>query len=363
MRSKIFLLGALAVATVLLGAGCISLGGGSSSVGPMGMFRSVDKGDTWSAITAYPTAKGVGSISGLKIFRLYNDPTDPNAYYAATRGQGMYFTYNNGDSWQTISALAGKFIYGFDIDSKDKCTLYAADNAHIYKSTDCSRTWVTVYTEERPTQRFVSLAIDKGDSNYLYAAEVGGDILQSSDAGVSWKIVKRFGFDLQHLVADPQLSKRIYAAAYRKGLFRSDDGGVTWVDLNAGLNAYNDSKTFYRLVLNPAQTNSLFWISKYGILRSDDAGVTWSELKLLTPPGNVSIYAFAINPKNQKEIYYTGTILGDKNVHVRSTFYKSVDGGINWVTKNLPTNTVPASMLIHPVNTKILFLGFTLLDN
>jgi len=363
MRTKIFLLSAIVAVVVLSGASCISIGGSSSAQGPMGMFRSTDKGETWGAIATYPTAKGVGNLSGLKIFRIFNDPSDPNAYYLATRGQGMYFTYNNGDYWQTIPALAGKFIYGFAVDPKDKCTLYASDGAHIYKSIDCTRTWTLVYSEERPTQRFVALAVDFGDSKTIYGAELGGDILISTDAGTRWRIVKRFGFELQHLAADPQASKRIYVASYRKGLFRSDDAGATWVDLNAGLNAFSESKVFYRLLINPGQPNSLFWISKYGILRSDDAGVTWSELKLLTPPGNVNIYAFAINSKNQKEMYYTGTILGDKNVHVRSTFYKSMDGGVNWVTKKLPSNTVPTAMYIHPVNPSILFLGFTLLDS
>jgi photosystem II stability/assembly factor-like uncharacterized protein len=275
----------------------------------------------------------------------------------------MYYTYDNGDTWQNIPALAGKFIYGFAIDPKNKCVLYASDGPHVYKSIDCSRSWNLVYTEERTNQRFVSLAVDYGDNNFIYGAEVGGDVMLSSDAGRSWRSIKRFGFQLQHLAADPQKSKRLYAASYRDGLFRSDDGGVTWVDLNNGLNGFNESKTFYRLVLNPGQIDSLFWISKYGILRSDDAGATWSELKLLTPPGNVNIYAFAINPNNQKEMYYTGTILGEKNVHVRSTFYKSVDGGVNWVTKKLPTNTVPAVLLIHPDKVDTIFLGFTLLDS
>ncbi|MFA7653511.1 MAG: hypothetical protein WCX97_00510 [Candidatus Magasanikbacteria bacterium] len=364
MKIKIGILFSLLALFVITGASCISIGGGSSSAqGSMGMFRSVDKGETWQAINALPTAKGVGNMSGIKVFRLYNDPSDPNAYYMATRGQGMYYTYNSGDSWQAIPSLAGKFIYGFAIDPKDKCTMYASDGQYIFKSIDCSRTWNLIYSEQRPNQRFVALGIDYGNSSIVYGAELGGDIIISSDAGKSWRTIKSFGFELQHLAVDPQAAKRLYVASYRNGLFRSDDGGVTWVDLNKNLNAFSDSKIFYRLILNPAQSDGLFWISKYGILRSDDAGVTWSELKLLTPPGNVNIYAFAVNPKNQKEMYYTGTLLGDKNTHIRSTFYKSVDGGVNWVTKKLPTNTVPAMMFVHPNQTSELFLGFTLLDS
>jgi hypothetical protein len=115
-------------------------------------------------------------------------------------------------------------------------------------------------------------------------------------------------------------------------------------------------------VLHPSKANTIFWISKYGILRSEDAGASWQELHLITPPGTVNIYGFAINPTNENELYYTGTILGEKNAHVRSTFYKSVDGGRSWTTKKLPTNTIPVAIYIHPLKPEIVFMAFTLVN-
>ncbi len=52
-----------------------------------------------------------------------------------------------------------------------------------------------------------------------------------------------------------------------------------------------------------------------------------------------------------------------KKTNVKSTFYKSSDGGNNWVTRKLPSNTVPVYMSVHPTNSSMIFLGFTLLDN
>ena len=360
MTKRIILLGALVAAVILTGVSCLTTGG--TAQGPMGMFRSADKGETWGAIQTLPSAQGVQSIAGLKIFRIFEDPGDPNAMYLGTRGQGLYYTYNNGDTWQAVSAMNGKFIYALAVNPKDKCTIYVSDGPNIYKTEDCSRSWKLVYTEQRTGQRMVAMAVDFGDDKTVYAAELGGDILLSQDGGGSWRVVKRFGFDLQHLVADPFKAGRIYVATYRNGLFRSDDIGANWTDLSSGLDPYSDSKNFYRLVLNNGQKDSLYWVSKYGILRSDDAGNSWKDLKLITPPGSVNIYAFAVNPNNAKEMYYTGTILGDQNVHVRSTFYKTVDGGTNWVTKKLPTNTVPAAIRIHPTQNNVLFMGFTILN-
>jgi len=361
MKKTPLLLLSTLVVLLTAGAGCLQFGS-SQAQGPMGMFQSADKGETWKQIAALPTVTGVKSIAGLSVYRIHTDPSDNDAIYLATRGQGLYYTYDNGQSWQVVPAMAGKFIYGLAVDPKDKCNIFVSDGQHVFRSEDCLRTWRIVYTEERPDQRIVSLAVDFGRSNLVYAAELGGDILVSSNYGGSWRVSQRFDFQLQYLTADPSVAGRIYVAGYQNGLYRSDDSGATWKNMSAGFDAFTGANKFYRLVLNPGKKDSLFWVSKYGILRSDDAGETWTDLKLITPPGSVNIYAFDINAKNQNEMYYTGTILGDKNVHVRSTFYKTTDGGKNWVTKKLPTNTIPVGILINPENDNIVSMGFAVLN-
>lgn len=351
---------ALAAVVLLTGASCLSLN--QTSAGPVGMYRSLDKGETWQQIVALPTAKGVQSLAGLNIFRIYDDPSDQNAMYIGTRGQGLYFTYDNGDSWRSVSAMTGKFIYGLAVDPKDKCVIYASDGLHIYKTKDCTRTWDLVYTEERPDQRFVSIAVDYSNSKVIYGAQLNGDVIKSIDAGRSWRVMKRFGFTLQYMTADPSTPKRIYLASYREGLYRSDDGGESWNTYSKVFDEFTDSKIFYRLVLNPSEKDSLFWVSRYGVLKSKDAGVTWEVIKLIPPPGSVNIYGFAVSATSSKEIYYSATILSDQNKPVRSTFYKTVDGGNSWVTKKLPTNSIPTAIRVHPIKTDALFMGFTTLD-
>lgn len=358
-KKNILLFATLACFIALTGASCITT---KTQSKPVGVFRSENKGDKWEQVSILPTPQGVKSIAGVKVYRIFEDPSDPNAFYLGTRNQGLFYTYNNGDSWQSVDAMEGKFIYALAVDPKDKCNLFASDGSHIYKSTDCSRSWEMIFTEERPDQRFVSIGIDGEDSKIIYAAQLGGDVLMSRDGGGSWQTIKRFNFQLQDLIIDHKTPKRIYVASYRNGLYRSDDGGANWLDMNKGLESFQDSKVFYRIVLNPAQKDSFYWICKYGILRSDDSGVNWTDLKLLTPPGSVAIYGFAVSPKNQKEVYYTGTILGEKNQHVKSTFYKTSDGGLTWVTKKLPTNTIPVMIKVNPTKDNVLLMGFAVLD-
>ncbi len=357
---KISLLVSMLSVLIFTGAGCVQFGGTPAS-GPTGVYQSTDKGETWKQTSNLMTPIGIKSISGVGVYRFQTDPEDNNAIYLASRGQGLFYTYDNAQSWQSVDAMAGKFIYGFAVDPQNKCVIYVSEGQHIYKTVDCSRSWQTVYTEERGDQRVVSLVVDFGNSNIVYAAELGGDILASDDAGKGWHVQKRLGFQLQYMTGDKFNPGRLYLAGYSNGLFRSDDNGKDWDDMSAGFDNYTDANKFNRLVFNDAQKDSLFWICKYGILRSDDAGATWTDLKLITPPGSVNIYAFGINPKNQNEMYYTGTILGDQNVNVRSTFYKTTDGGKNWVTKKLPTNTIPVWLLVNPDQDNVVTMGFAVL--
>ncbi len=372
MTHRLTMLFGILGATMLLGAGCIQFGA-STNLGPLGVFRSNDRGESWQSTASFPTSQGVKSLAGLKIYRFFTDPSDPDAMYLGTRGQGLFYTYDRGGTWQKVDALSGMFIYGLAVDPQDKCVIYVSDGGHVYKTVDCARTWRVLYTEGRPGERFVALAVDYAQSNLIYGALSGGDILESVDGGESWQVIKRFGFTIQDLVADKFAAKRVYVASLRNGLFRTDDAGATWGDLNSGLNNYNSSNVFYRLVMHPGKKNSLFWVSKYGLLRSDDSGANWSEIKLITPPGSVAIYAFAISPKNDKEMYYVGTIaaeksgadmslFGSKPSVGRSTFYRSFDGGKSWVTKKMPSGATPTALYVHPLDTATLFLGFTSLD-
>ncbi len=359
MSRKISLVSLLAT-LVLTGAGCISFGSSNSAQGPMGTFRSVDNGETWQQTNILPTAKGLASIAGVKVYKLFTDPSDPKAIYLGSRGQGLYYSYDLGDSWQKANGLGDRFIYAVTVDPTDKCTIYVTDGAAIFKTEDCSRTWKSIYSDLN-NRGIRSITLNADAPKTIFASLMSGSVIRSLDGGSSWKSIKTFNQNIQYIVADPLTPGRLYVAGVDSGLVRSDDNGVTWKSITSGLQNYSDSLYFYRLALHPKEKNTLYWLSKYGILVSKDAGETWTDLKLLSPPGSVNIYAFAVNPANSKEMYYVGTILGEEGAS-RSTFYKSVDGGNNWVTKKLPSNTIPVTLLINPTDSKVLTMGFTVPD-
>lgn len=344
---------------ILAGQGCVSLGGGNdvTTSGVAGVFVSTDKGENWTHLTALPEADGVKSIADANVYRLYDDPQDTEAMYLATREQGLFYTYDSGRVWQRPSDpnLQGGFIYSVAVHPKDKCTIYATNGNQVFLSKDCSRSYEEVYRESRSGITIQSLRFENTEPYKLFMGENNGDLLQSMDGGKSWTVVNRFASQLVHIEVDRFKAGQMYVTTRNNGIFRSTDGGQTWIGLAEKLQEFPGALEYRNFIMHPTKPHVIYWLSTYGILYSTNAGDSWQAVDLITPPGSVNIYAFAVNPKNDQEMYYTATLKDFS----RSTFYRSIDGGKNWTTKRLPTGQVPITMKTHPEK-EYLYLGFAI---
>lgn len=347
----------VAASTLLfLGAGCISFSGGNSvTSGPGGVFVSTNKGEKWTAISSVPTVNGTKNFANASVYGLIQDPNDSKALYWMTRGQGMLYSYDDGKSWkQAVSPMDKGFVYGVAIHPKDNCTVYATNGRQILKSLDCNRSWEESYREGRPDVTVRSIAFDPFNNHFIYALTSKGDLLRSEDGGSSWKPIKRFKAKGAKVVFDANREGLIYVTTRKRGLYRSIDGGETWESLKENMKEFARATNYRTFHVYPTEANHIYWISEHGIMFSKNAGEDWDVFELITPPGGAAIYGFAINPKNEKEMYYTATIQG------KSTFYRTEDRGKNWVTKRLPSGQVPTSVRIHPKETNWIYLGFTI---
>ncbi len=354
MKKSILVFGMLSLVLAFAGAGCVSFSSKSTTSGPAGMFLSTDRGESWKQISALPTAEGVKNISNVNVYQLVADPQDPNALYMASRDSGLYYTYNGGQTWQkTGGPLSTGLIYSVAVHPKNKCEIYATNGRQVFKSDDCSRSWKEMFRESRSNILIASIAYSYFPPYAVYMAESNGDFLQSQDGGVSWNVSRRFKVRISSIAPSPLNEKLIYVITRSNGIYRSDDGGATWISLAEKMKKYSGALEYRRYYLHPTKQDTIYWISTYGILVSDTRGDSWSAYKLITPPGSVNIYSFAVNPKNDKEIYYTAT------VNDRSTFYKSIDGGQSWITRKLPSSQLPAVLWVHPAKDGWVYLGFT----
>lgn len=350
-RQIFFLFGAL---LILLGVGCGS-NTNQGFTGPAGVFLTSDKGESWVQKSVLPTADGVQSLAGVSVYRLYDDPQDPDAMYWASRNYGLFYTYNNGDTWQHAPAPLNKgFVYSVAIHPQNKCILFATTGFRVYRSTDCSRSWEEVYRDPSSQIRITSLEFHSFEPYELFASKLNGNVLVSKDLGASWAVASDVSGSPVHIESDPFVADRLYMSTRRNGLYRSDDRGRTWESLTSAFSSFAGSKEYRKFIVDRGHEGHLYWVSTYGILRSIDSGDSWEALNLITSPGSAQIYGIAVNPENDLEMYYTA-VIGNRTV-----FYSSQDGGVSWTTESFPSGQLPTILRIHPENPSLLYLGMTI---
>ncbi|HPV70610.1 MAG TPA: hypothetical protein PKY08_01755 [Candidatus Magasanikbacteria bacterium] len=350
MRRFIFFFFITAACLVLGGAGCIQVGGsGNQNVVDGGIFKSVDKSVTWGQATQIFSVGGEKKdFSKEAVTGLVFDPSDHNALYLTGLNTGLLFSYNAGSGWQRPEQIKAGTVSGVAVDYKNKCLIYITLGKLILKTEDCGRIFTPVYQEGRTEASLGQIVTDPFSSSVLYAGNSVGDFLKSSDGGKTWIVIKRFENPLAKIIINPTNSKIIYVATQERGLYRSGDAGISWTDMNEGLKKYGGAYVYQDLVLIDAKSESFLLASQYGLIKTGDGGVTWEALNLLTPPNGAEIKVVTVNPKNSKEIFYA----------TASTFYKSVDGGVQWQTQKLPSTRPPTFLIIDPIDPKIMYFGF-----
>lgn len=343
MKSRHFIYLAL-IALPLIGAQCVQVKtGGAGSDG--GVFKSLNQGQEWKQKAAIPTVSGVPkSFASFDIIVLAQDPSDALAIYAGTKENGMLYSYDGGESWRQPKQLVSGKVNAVAIDPKDKCNVYVAVGSRLLKSTDCSRTFSEINNN---VNEVTALAIDSANSANIYIGDAKGIVLKSQTGGQSWQMAKNFGGKIVDLIINPKNASMVYAAVLPKGVWKSNDGGVNWEDLNASFKKLSNSSSIRRLVMNQNTPEILLAASKYGLLRTKDGGQTWEPLTLVTKPSTVDLSALAVSPKDAKEIYYT----------TAATFYRSLDGGVSWATKKMPTSRAGTYLLVDRVDSKMVYMG------
>ncbi len=347
--SKSLFLSVVMLALVFGGTGCITFKKTTTAPANLGgVFMTNDRFETWQHQSALMTPGEIpGTIAETDISFMMFDPSDSEAIYAGTRGHGLLYSYERGTGWQRSKKLPEGVVRDLAIDTKDKCTLYAAVNSKIYKSEDCTRTWKQIYFTDNVDKVVSALAVDWFKPNVVYAGLSDGGFLQSMDYGTSWKLAHNFPQRVMKIKLDYSDSRRIYVGLLDGGMYRKEVDTEEWTDMNIAMRDFSGAISYYDFDLSRSTAGMIIYANRYGLLKSLDFGDTWQEVKLVTSPGSERIYSIAIDPINSNYIYYS----------TNTMVYKTLDGGVNWIPKEVPTTRVVSELLIHPVETANIFIG------
>lgn len=315
-----------------------------------GIFKTIDGGNNWiQRNKLLKLDEQENFLSNLDISVLIFDPQDNKTLYLGTKKNGAFVSFNSGKSWQEITNFDDtKAINSIVVDPQFKHIVYLSSGNKIFRTNDANRTWHRVYLEAMSGVEINSMAIDASLPYNIYAGLSDGRLIKSENNGVSWKNIYNFQSRIKQILIDGDDTKKMYIVTLKHGLFLSSDSGTTWQSLSKGLKEFNGSNDIYKLIFSPSEENTIISANKYGLLKSSDNGMTWSSYKLLLSGKKMKVYSVGVDAVNSDIIYYL----------TKTALHLSVDNGINWTVKPLPSKRIPSKLLVDSVDSSILYLGF-----
>jgi photosystem II stability/assembly factor-like uncharacterized protein len=213
-----------------------------------GIFKSTDKGLTW---TQLPATAIQNTDEFSIITRLVVNPANPDVIVATTVPHSLDLTdltsaimrsTNGGTSWTKVHEVGG-ILEQIIATPGDFDVQYASQNGvGVLKSVDGGLTWNLSNTGMDPTGR-IEISVSPADRSVLYASAEGNksstesDLYRSADAGATWSLVDvKFGgsvidffegqgFYDNTILADPFNKNIVYFGGV--SLFRSTVSSAT----------------------------------------------------------------------------------------------------------------------------------------
>jgi photosystem II stability/assembly factor-like uncharacterized protein len=243
-----------------------------AGVGPAGLFRSEDGGETWShveGLTNHPTRPGwQPGAGGLILHSIVPHPTDPDHLWIAISAVGTFETTDGGKTWTARNKGIRADFMPEPLPETGMC---------VHK-----------------------LVAAAGEPEHLYQQNHCG-VYRTFDGGASWEEITGslptdFGFPMVTHPRDPQTAWTIPLTQPDKGrympdgkaaVWRTEDGGDSWIRGDRGL----PQEDAYLAVLREAMARDeldpvgiYFGTSGGQLWGSRDGGESWSSITTTLPP-------------------------------------------------------------------------------
>lgn len=313
-----------------------------------GVFKSTDAGNTWLSSSSIPSTTGQPqSIARLNNKFLIMDPSDKKALYYGSQQNGLFYTLDSAKTWNKASGLKQLNPDILAISPNSKCTIYTSSRNKILKSTDCARTWKTIYHHDNSKTKITSFYINPLKNEIILAGTSIGELIKSDNKGNSWKLLKKFAAPVQSINSSPFNNKTLFVTTKSKGLSRSTDSGITWTNLNAKIKPLTLTLNISDIQFSKISKDTIIIANGTKLLKTTDNGNTWSTVDLITKERSANINSVVLSDSNPNLIYYS----------TDTTFYKSTDAGKKWTTVKLPSLRAGTTILKDPLNDNILYLA------
>jgi photosystem II stability/assembly factor-like uncharacterized protein len=221
--------------------------------------------NTWTAI---------GPYNGT-IFTFRGDPFDSRVVYAGTYFGGLYRSADRGYTWsQVISPFSSYAVFSISFDSNHRGTIYVGTFQHgVFKSEDNARTWISASSgiDQLDIQ---DVAVDPFNSQHLIAS-TGSYVFVSSDAAASWRPIPADKVQSGRVALfDASTRDKLYIGTFARGVMVSTDGGSTFSQFGAGI----DDKTVFALSIASGDFGGMYAATSDGCYFLRNASAEWQDI-------------------------------------------------------------------------------------
>ncbi len=310
-------------ANVVLAGGAGSCTGSSSPTGP-GMFRSTDRGATWTRVLSFNVEDIVFA------------PGTATAY-ASVPGQGVFKSIDGGATWTNSSTglTPSGSRMRLAMAPGDARVLYTLQGGQVHRSLDGAATWTlrTSSVCEGQCTYNQAISVHPTDVNQVLVGTIRP--ARSTDGGTTftfltttWGSGQTVHQDI-HVVLYSRTNGSRFWVGSDGGLWRTDDGGTSFVNMNSNLNVTQ----FYDLAVHPSNADTVFGGAQDNSSSRRTTSPVW-DLTFVSGDGFMN----AIDPTNTNIVFQTSYPSSSL-----PSIYRSTTGGAPNSFSKLPTTGITAS--------------------
>ncbi|MBL7560666.1 glycosyl hydrolase [Olleya sp. YSTF-M6] len=283
------------------------------------LMRSLDKGDTWTAISQDLTQGGKkGNVAYGTITTISESPFEFGLMYVGSDDGVISITKNQGATWEDISTnLPNDLWVSRVVASRHKkervyVTLngYRFDNfnTYVFKSDNYGQTWESI-SANIPTSPVNVIVEDEFKDNILYLGTDNGAYV-SFDNGERWEAFsKNLPAVAVHDIKTQKESNDLLLGTHGRGIYKTNI---------ASLQAYNSTIKSSNITI--FDLNKIRYSSRWGN--------SWSKwMQPFQPSTTIQLFS---NTSGEKEV----EILSESNKKIQS-FKVNLDKGFNYVDYDL----------------------------
>ncbi len=263
-------------------------------------FSSSDGGATWTQ------AKGL-DINRDSSYSVLQDRVDPNKIYIGT-GSGIFRSLDRGLSWTLVAAKPPAKVPAKRAPVKK--------GAIAAKAKAKPTTPVTVLEKGQELipalkEKVTVLAHTEDDKNGILAGTDSG-LYRSYDLAKGWEKIS-FGEGMNSnvyaIAASPLVPGTIWVGTATSGVLVSRDNGETWEKAGGAV----DRVPVSSIVIDPKRPNYIYVGTIHSLYLSRDGGRTWNRRGGNLPLGNYT--SILIDPRNSDEVLVSSALETDGGVY------------------------------------------------